>query len=292
MSHNNSLNNQLKVDMKNLNDYSELVDRFFSSNKVIEVNQIVRGLLKTKLDFKTLNLTIDNNPTTWITRLFVRIFDIKEISNLQIVDNSIRFPQLTNFEFSFVAANMNKSGYYLRENNQVLNILYFDLKMQRLFFNADALAKMVNSVPGRHITENDLSDFILMMNKFADALLEDEFAIDLNVVDFENDQILYVDKVDLPVEVTDKLFLTATKNGFYVSALDNGFQIDLDKNVSLYFVQEIDNSGHAQWHYRVVDQKNEWSFLQVLQKFPFIGNWYIKNLANVEVAYRDEIFIS
>lgn len=291
MSLNNNTNKELKNDIQKLNDYSELVDRFFATNSIVDAIQVTRELIATKIETSLITTNFDNSPTLWMTRLFARIFEIKEINKITLVDDYIRFNQLSNFEFSFVSSSTNQSGFYLRETNQVLNIMYFDIVTQRLFFNANALAKMISSAPARHISEDDLSDFVKMMNLLSDAVLEDEFALDLNIIDYENDQILYADKVDIPVEVTDKLFLTATKNGFYVSALDNGFEINLDKDISLFFVQEIDNGGHAQWHYRVLDKKNEWSFLQILQKFPFIGNWYIQNLNSVEVAYRDEIFI-
>jgi hypothetical protein len=123
-------------------------------------------------------------------------------------------------------------------------------------------------------------------------LLEDEFALDLNLIDYENDQILYVDKVDVPADVSDKLFIAATKNDVYVGSLNNGFSFDLDNDVTLFFTVDIDKGGHSQWQFRVTDKKNEWSFLQVLQKYHFIGNWYVNNLKYVEVAYRDEIFIA
>ncbi|MDR0899860.1 MAG: hypothetical protein LBM27_05845 [Lactobacillaceae bacterium] len=289
---NNNLNQVLSSDLKQLNGYADLVNRFFESEKIPELNQITREILQTKINTRSVVINFDNSPVIWVTQLFAKLWLLAKLPGLNVVNNRIRFQQLENFEFTFVPANMNKSGFYLRENNQVLNILYFDVITQRLFFNADALAKLVNSNPGKRVSSDRLADFVKHLNQFADALLEDEFALDLNLIDYENDQKLFVDKVDVPVEVTDKLFLTATKNGFFIGALDDGFQISLDENISLFFQQQIEASGHSQWYFRVVDKKNEWSFLQVLQKFPFISNWYSQNISTLEIAYRDEIFLN
>lgn len=292
LPNNHNLNNQLQNDLKELLDYSKLVDRFFTSKNVPDAVTATKELVKQKLHLKEVSLNYVNSEINWVSELMLKVFEIKKISGLKKVNNAFRFSQLKNFEFSFVPANSIHSGFYLQEDNLGFRVFYFDVNTQRLFFDANCLAHIVNSPIGKELNEDNFAKFIHSMNAFADALVEAEFALDLNIVDYENDQVFYVDKVDIPVNVTDELFLSATKNGYYVGALPDGLAIELDDKITLNVQAQLDAAGHSQWQYRVLDNENEWSFVQVLQKFDFLSDWYIKYITSVEVMYRDEIFLS
>ncbi|KGO31884.1 hypothetical protein Q757_04390 [Oenococcus alcoholitolerans] len=84
--------------------------------------------------------------------------------------------------------------------------------------------------------------------------------MDLNIIQPENDAVFEIESLDLPAIVTDKLFIASQANQVDIFALDNGFQLNFSENIKLLFVSKLDNLGHSQWYFRVIDENNSFPF--------------------------------
>lgn len=158
------------------------------------------------------------------------------------------------------------------------------------FIDASDFVQLIASQVGRRLTDQQIANLSSAFNQLAEILSEDQFALDLNLIQPENDAVLEIDKVDLPAIVTDKLFILAQAHHTDIVALDNGFEISFNEDLKLYLTQRLDPIGHSQWSFKVVDLYDQWSLMAVLAKYDWFLNWYLDDLAKLQIAYRREFF--
>ncbi|MDN6967251.1 hypothetical protein FCS83_01475 [Oenococcus sp. UCMA 17063] len=295
----NDFQKEIHHDAKQLFDFDNFYNSFLKSKTISEAVNTVGQLIKNnRNDYRQFNPLFRFDDSFWIAQLVVKLFHLKHLdyfSNLdsnQQISNQLRIPAFPGFEFFFSTNTQFKNdGFYLQERNLQIDLFYLDIFNKEMFINADGFANLINSRIGRNLADKEIRAFTKIFITLAKILHEDNFSIDLNLLQSGNNQMLPLRKVDLPAIVTDQLFVLAQSQQKDIFALDNGFQIDFNEEMSLYLIQAIDSIGHSQWFFKVFDTYDRWTFLDVLAKYNWFLKWYLDNLNYLKIAYRDDLFL-
>ncbi|MFT8917379.1 MAG: hypothetical protein ABF899_05920 [Oenococcus sp.] len=290
----------LDLDSSRVAALSHALKRFLSAQNPVDNIRAIRDLMQVQLQSGPLTefaplFRFDDG--FWLSELFIKLLSFKDNDFFSTLDGQnklsvgLRSCILPNFEFIFVPAAIAAGGFYLQEANLQIRILYFDICHQRLFIEPNGLLALFTSEIGQGLSTRQLGLTIQTLNDLAEVLLEDQFVLDLNLIQMENDAQLEINKADLPVAVSDKLFILAQANQVDIVALDDGFLLNLNSSLKLYFTEVVDRIGHAQWRFRVSDKDDSETFLSVLLKYAWFRNWYWDNIQDLQIAYRDEFFL-
>lgn len=298
LSNLNDFQKEIHHDAKQLLDFDNFYSIFLKSKTVSETVDAVGRLIKNNQShYEQFNPLFHYDNSFWITQLFVKLFRLRKLdyfSNLdsnQEIANCLRISGFPSLEFYFSTnSQLTKDGFYLREKNLQIDLLYLDIFNKDMFINADGFANLINSRIGKNLTAVDVKTLTGIFKTLAKILGEDDFSVDLNLLQSGNNQMLLLSKIDLPAIVTDQLFVLAQSRQKDIFALDNGFQIDFNEEMSLYLIQAIDSLGHSQWFFKVFDTYDQWTFLDALTKYNWFLKWYLDNLNYLKIAYRDDLF--
>ncbi|MDR2660606.1 MAG: hypothetical protein LBC17_00960, partial [Lactobacillaceae bacterium] len=98
----NDINNfkNFKDDIEKITEYQKLIEIFLTTKDIKKLIQTARLLIENKNKLKTISVNLDLSSLSWMNHLIQRIFEIKKIGKISIIDNSIRFDLLNNFEFN------------------------------------------------------------------------------------------------------------------------------------------------------------------------------------------------
>ncbi|EHN59571.1 hypothetical protein [Oenococcus kitaharae] len=290
----------LDLDSRRVAALSRALKQFLSAKNPVDNILAIRELMFVQLQSGPLTefaplFRFDDG--FWLSQLFIRLLSFKNNDFFSTLDSQnklslgLRSRVLPNFEFIFVPAAIAAGGFYLQEANLQIRILYFDIRHQRFFIEPNGLLALFTSDIGKHLSSRQLELTVKALNDLAEVLQEDQFVLDLNIIQAENDAQLEINKADLPVAVSDRLFILAQANQVDIVALDDGFLLNLNSSLKLYFTQVVDRIGHAQWRFRVSDKNDSETFLSVLLKYAWLLNWYWDNIQDLQIAYRDEFFL-
>ncbi|MDN6899704.1 hypothetical protein [Oenococcus sicerae] len=293
----NDFQRKLAHDSRQLDVFSRSLSDFLNAQTTVETVDAMSVLLKNQLEsYEQTTPLFHFSESFWLSQMLVKLFNLKGSTFFSTLNSenellgSLRADALPNFEFYFVKAQIPVGGFYLRETSLQNNLFYLDIFNRRFFIDASDFVQLIASQVGRRLTDQQIANLSSAFNQLAEILSEDQFALDLNLIQPENDAVLEIDKVDLPAIVTDKLFILAQAHHTDIVALDNGFEISFNEDLKLYLTQRLDPIGHSQWSFKVVDLYDQWSLMAVLAKYDWFLNWYLDDLAKLQIAYRREFF--
>ncbi|MFC6207990.1 hypothetical protein [Levilactobacillus tongjiangensis] len=194
--------------------------------------------------------------------------------------------------FNFRVESSENGGVFYRERATGQSLFYLNLERKMFRFNSHALTQLFiidlhDTVPAETVKTS-----VKILLDFARYLKEDYgYSVDFNILDAANRQNYAVRSADLPAGVVDRLFVTAAKNDYMLTngVNGNGAEIQLDKGV----VVDIFNNqleGQPEWVMTVHDDEQKISWFDVLLKYPFMRDWYLEDLTDLEIASDPLIF--
>ncbi|WP_439424702.1 hypothetical protein ACKP2L_04620 [Oenococcus alcoholitolerans] len=287
---------KLSKDSFALNKLDQYIKSFVRSNDVKSVVDNTDFLIKSTNNYTQILPLFHFDESFWLAQSIVKIFRLKNndfFSSLNLsgqLTSSLRSGSLPNFEFYFISSKIPAGGYYFKDAAYNKTIFYLDLQHRRFFINPRGLIDIIESKLGSLLNEAQIRNFTRSLNLLADSFFTDEFALDLNIIQPENDAVFEIESLDLPAIVTDKLFIASQANQVDIFALDNGFQLNFSENIKLLFVSKLDNLGHSQWYFRVIDENNSFSFFDLLANYSWFRSWYLENIDFLQIVFRKEIF--
>lgn len=194
--------------------------------------------------------------------------------------------------FNFRVETSENGGVFYRERATGQSLFYLNLERKMFRFNSHALTQLFiidlhDTVPAETVKTS-----VQVLLDFARYLKEDYgYSVDFNILDAANRQNYSVRAEDLPAGIVDRLFVTAAKNDYMLTngVNGNGAEITLDNNV----VVDIFNNqleGQAEWVLTVHDDDQKISWFDVLLKYPFMRDWYLENLTDLEIKSDPLVF--
>ncbi|WP_407887699.1 hypothetical protein [Levilactobacillus sp. N40-8-2] len=194
--------------------------------------------------------------------------------------------------FNFRVETSENGGVFYRERATGQSLFYLNLERKMFRFNSHALTQLFiidlhDTVPAETVKTS-----VRVLLDFARYLKEHYgYSVDFNILDAANRQNYSVRAEDLPAGIVDRLFVTAAKNDYMLTngVNGNGAEITLDNNV----VVDIFNNqleGQAEWVLTVHDDDQKISWFDVLLKYPFMRDWYLENLTDLEIKSDPLVF--
>ncbi|NLR09629.1 MULTISPECIES: hypothetical protein [Lactobacillaceae] len=194
--------------------------------------------------------------------------------------------------FNFRVETSENGGVFYRERATGQSLFYLNLERKMFRFNSHALTQLFiidlhDTVPAETVKTS-----VQVLLDFARYLKEDYgYSVDFNILDAANRQNYAVRAADLPAGIVDRLFVAAAKNDYMLTngVNGNGAEIALDEGV----VVDIFNNqlaGQPEWVLTVHDDEQKISWFDVLLKYPFMRDWYLENLTDLEIKSDPLIF--
>ncbi|WP_125765963.1 hypothetical protein [Levilactobacillus mulengensis] len=194
--------------------------------------------------------------------------------------------------FNFRVETSENGGVYYRERATGQSLFYLNLERKMFRFNSHALTQLFIIDLHETVPAETVKTSVQILVDFARYLKEDYgYSVDFNILDAANRQNYAVRSTDLPAGVVDRLFVMAAKEDYMLTngVNGNGAEIALEHGV----VVDIFNNqleGQPEWVLTVHDDDQKISWFDVLLKYPFMRDWYLENLTDLEISSDPLIF--
>lgn len=194
--------------------------------------------------------------------------------------------------FNFRVETSANGGVFYREKATGQSLFYLNLDRKMFRFNSHALTQLFIIDMHETVPADTVKSSVQVLVDFARYLKEDYgYSVDFNILDAANRQNYAVRSADLPAGVVDRLFVAAAKHDYMLTngANGNGARIELDKGVTVdIFNNQLE--GQPEWVLTVHDDEQKISWFDILLRYPFMRDWYLENLNDLEVVSDPLIF--
>lgn len=194
--------------------------------------------------------------------------------------------------FNFRVETSANGGVFYREKATGQSLFYLNLDRKMFRFNSHALTQLFIIDLHETVPADTVKSSVQVLVDFARYLKEDYgYSVDFNILDAANRQNYAVRSADLPAGVVDRLFVAAAKHDYMLTngANGNGAHIELDKGVTVdIFNNQLE--GQPEWVLTVHDDEQKISWFDILLRYPFMRDWYLENLNDLEVVSDPLIF--
>ncbi|QMU07784.1 hypothetical protein [Levilactobacillus suantsaii] len=194
--------------------------------------------------------------------------------------------------FNFRVETSANGGVFYREKATGQSLFYLNLDRKMFRFNSHALTQLFIIDLHETVPADTVKSSVQVLVDFARYLKEDYgYSVDFNILDAANRQNYAVRSADLPAGVVDRLFVAAAKHDYMLTngANGNGARIELDKGVTVdIFNNQLE--GQPEWVLTVHDDEQKISWFDILLRYPFMRDWYLENLNDLEVVSDPLIF--
>lgn len=194
--------------------------------------------------------------------------------------------------FNFRVETSDNGGVFYREKATGQSLFYLNLDRKMFRFNSHALTQLFIIDLHDTVPADTVKASVQILVDFARYLKEDYgYSVDFNLLDAANQQNYAVRSANLPAGVVDRLFVAAAKNDYMLTngVNGNGAQIELDQNVVVnIFNNQLE--GQPEWVLTVHDDEQKVSWFDILLRYPFMRDWYLENLDDLEIVSDPLIF--
>jgi hypothetical protein len=132
--------------------------------------------------------------------------------------------------------------------------------------------------------QTSLFDEIKLFTKFGQILESTYgFNVDFNMFDARNRKVYEFNQTGLKPEITDELFVDAAKNHWTLLNGENfeGGYLELSNQV-IFSIFKV-NPATDQWAVKVADPNEKYALFDVLKKYDFLNDWYVRNIADLKL---------
>lgn len=280
--------------------FTKLMDQLIRTTDPDELVDAATQLADFKLDSDYVTFPHQYSNADYYLLFMSRMLELHDQGSQVIVQSRDHheelIQQLTSLgdrgSFNFRVENSENGGVFYRERTTGQSLFYLNLERKMFRFNSHALTQLFiidlhDTVPAETVKTS-----VQVLIDFARYLKQDYgYSVDFNILDAANRQNYAVRAADLPAGIVDRLFVAAAKNEYMLTngVNGNGAEIALDDGV----VVDIFNNqleGQPEWVLTVHDDEQKISWFDVLLKYPFMRDWYLENLTDLEIKSDPLIF--
>ena len=293
-------NEAIKAGLQTGLHFTELMDQLIKTTDPDKLVEAATQLADFQLDSDYVTFPHQYSNADYYLLFMSRMLELHDQGNQVMVQSQDHreelVQQLTALgdrgSFNFRVEDSENGGVFYRERVTGQSLFYLNLERKMFRFNSHALTQLFiidlhDTVPAETVKTS-----VQVLIDFARYLREDyDYSVDFNILDAANRQNYSVHSANLPAGVVDQLFVTAAKNDYMLTngVNGNGARIALDKGV----VVDIFNNqleGQPEWVLTVHDDAQKVSWFDVLLKYPFMRDWYLENLTDLEITSDPLIF--
>lgn len=162
-------------------------------------------------------------------------------------------------------------------------VFSIDLKAQKMSFETDTInaTYFLNNASDQ---DQEMLDEIELFTKFGKILEEVyDFVVDFNMFDARNEKAYEFNQLGLSTKITDELFIDAAQNHFTLLNGENYLGAFLQLNNSVVFSIFQEDAESDQWALSVQDSADRYSLFDVLKKYDFLNDWYVRNISDLKL---------
>ncbi|MCW3777609.1 hypothetical protein [Levilactobacillus namurensis] len=280
--------------------FTKLMDQLIKTTNPDELVAAATELADFKLDSDFVTFPHQYSNADYYLLFMSRMLELHDQGNQVMVQSRDQheelIQQLTPLgdrgTFNFRVETSENGGVFYRERATGQSLFYLNLDRKMFRFNSHALTQLFIIDLHETVPVETVKTSVQILIDFARYLKEDYgYSVDFNILDAANSENYPVHSADLPAGVVDRLFVAAAKNDYMLTngVNGNGARIALDKGV----VVDIFNNqleGQPEWVLTVHDDDQKTSWFDVLLNYPFIRDWYLENLTDLEIVSDPLIF--
>ncbi|GEO69981.1 hypothetical protein [Levilactobacillus acidifarinae] len=280
--------------------FTKLMDQLIKTHDADELVAAATQLADFKLDSDYVTFPHQYSNADYYLLFMSRMLELHDQGKHVMVQSRDHHEELTQQltplgdrgTFSFRVETSENGGVFYRERATGQSLFYLNLDRKMFRFNSHALTQLFIIDLHDTVPADTVKASVQILVDFARYLKEDYgYSVDFNVLDAANQQNYAVRSADLPAGVVDRLFVAAAKNEYMLTngVNGNGAQIQLDRNV----VVDIFNNqleGQPEWVLTVHDDDQKVSWFDILLRYPFMRDWYLENLDDLEIVSDPLIF--
>ncbi|KRO04344.1 hypothetical protein IV54_GL001403 [Levilactobacillus paucivorans] len=293
-------NEAIKTGLETGLTFTKLMDQLIRTTNPDELVSAATQLADFQLDSDYVTFPHQYSNADYYLLFMSRMLELHDQGNQVILQSQDHREELTQQltslgdrgTFNFRVEPSANGGVFYRERATGQSLFYLNLERKMLRFNSHALTQLFVIDLHETVPAETVKTSVQVLIDFARYLKEDYgYSVDFNILDAANRQNYAVRAADLPAGIVDRLFVVAAQNDYMLTngVNGNGAEIILDEGV----VVDIFNnqlSGQPEWVLTVHDDDQKISWFDVLLKYPFMRDWYLENLTDLEIKSDPLIF--
>lgn len=290
----------LKADIAAINKSIAAVDELIHNNDPHVVHQVLQTLTSYHLDTKWAIVPRQYQWKDWYLLAMHRFLNFAGVKNYTILTPEDREELTMVFEqlqapgvFQFVENQTSAGGVYFVEMGTQEKLFYWSLERKELFLNSHALTSLlVSNYRAKDTADNirTVADVLRDFGRYMETTFN--YQVDYNVLETADNYQYNLVQTEMPAGMLDRLFVLSAESNYFLQAVENGAAMLLDHNVEIqiFFDDNPRAIGGQEWHFKVLDGHDAYSWMDVLLDYDFIGTWYLKERRTIEVASQSGIF--
>lgn len=192
--------------------------------------------------------------------------------------------------FAFRSANDSTGGVYYQDQVTGEVLFYLNLKRQLMRMNSSAITKLFVETYLDKLEDEHILAATDLLIAFGQSLKEDfGFDVDFNLLDTSNSEFYAFTTSDLSGEIVDKLFVAAASENYMLKHAQDGAILELSPEVTMKIVSH-NTTGSAAWGILIQDKAQQVSWFKVLLAYPFLRQWYLDNLDDLQIRSDSLVF--
>lgn len=296
-----SYNDQLKESLQRGIKFTEVLDELIHTKDKNVLLKSVMTLTDYRLDTAYLIFPQQYSRADYYLIFLNRLLQLHK--NEQVILQSSdhkdelyhEFPGI-NMEgyFTFYIDQNTPDGAYYVDKNTGARVFYINFKRQLIRFNSQALTNLLvidYSEKFDYKTVKRFEQYLVAIGRY---FKEDYgFDVDFNLLDASNNASYQITSIDEPKQALDRLFIISANAGYMLVAGESGRAVLRLKNKTVITILKEaihEDLNNTSWVIKVSDEKQQFSWFDVLYQYEFIRDWYLDNLDSLEIVSDKRFF--
>lgn len=286
-------NDRLKESLANGIRFTEVFDTLIGTADLDELQEAVETLASYRLDGDYLVYPVQYSRADFYLIFVSRLLSIHDRETVVLQSSEGKqslyheFPGVNGngrFVFELDPADERRAFYTERENG--LRLFAIDFAERTLHFNSRDIVKLLIVEYDGKVDSESLKRFEDFLVAVGECVEHDYgYFVDFNLLNARREAFYPLVSRTEPEVALDRLFVMGSDAGYMLEAGMNGEAVmPLADGVMLtLFDRNLAGGNAAEWVMTVTDADDSVSFFDLLVRYDFLRDWYLENIASVEV---------
>lgn len=291
-------NEQLRASLENGIDFTRILDVLINTNDTTELLQAAMKLVNYQLDSAYLVYLQKYSLLDFYLIFLNRLLQLHKNENVTLAASEQHnelyheYPNLGAAGYFIFTTDNQNSGAYYTEKQTGQKLFYLDFERKILRFNSQTLTDLLvinYAQQFEYEVIEEIADLLLALGRY---LKEDYgFDVDFSLLDPSNNAFYEIAHTQMPQKPLDRLFIKAADAGFMLTnGLNNEASLVLGDIKLTICEQESQDGLNTKWGIMIDDENQEFSWFKMLFKYEFLHDWYLENLADLELMCDNRYF--
>lgn len=286
-----NLSQSIKKGLSTGKEYVVLLDKLAGTDDQHELLTAMQALAQFDLSNAFVKFPQHYQKADYYLLFMYRLLAMNQVKGVELHENPANHQMLMQMDnlgdkiqFKFELDKEHGGAFFSEQENHE-PLFYIDPAKKAMRFANRALVNFFVVRGMKKFSDLDLAAAVKPLIAFA-HILENEldFAIDLGILNPDNDYRAQLAQPELDLQVIDKLFIKTADANYMLINLpqNNGAKLALEHGVTLILGFQADDYA-KQWAFQVNDDDEQVSFFDVLLHYSLIRDWYLENRSALAV---------